>query len=135
MTLFGNLARWPATVLAFSLGTAAMAGSTPQPIHILCSDIALAPLCDGLRETLAETPAGHEVKVVDVAQSSGVFTLRFVTLKSSAHVLSGHLAWIRRDGETGEGPVIDLSVIDAPLNADLLRDFGRQLASISGIPL
>ncbi|THH36735.1 hypothetical protein E4Z66_07245 [Aliishimia ponticola] len=136
MTFFGKCAVWPVTTLVLSLSTAAMAGSAASvSIGILCDDPHQTPVCEGMREGLKEMSAGRDVRLVDQASGGLSILLRFVVHKTSAHHLSGQIAWTLRDGATGEGPVIDLSVIDAPLNAEMLRDFGRQLAVISDIPL
>jgi hypothetical protein len=59
----------------------------------------------------------------------------FVVTRHTGHVLAGHLEWRDVGGHDGQGPVMDLSVLDAPLNDTLLRAFGRQLVRFSQLPL
>lgn len=135
MTYLGKLAVGSVAALTLSMPTQALATSHQIPIHILCDGAELAPLCDGVRAALHETDESRSVRVVDQPAKSEALTVQFLTARHERHILSGHLVWTKRDGTRGEGPVMELSVIDAPLNDDLLRDYGRQLVQFTSIPL
>lgn len=131
-----------ATIVAlFPIAQSARAGSDTHPIRILCEDARLAAMCGELAQVLSHTQDSHRVEVTgaetvtETATGAAHLTLRFVIARFTASVLSGRLAWHDAAGRLGTGTEIDLTVMDAPIDDDILREYARQLLRFTRLPL
>jgi len=139
MTSFGKFACASVAALTLSSTTPAFAGSThDQPIHVFCDGIALAPFCAALVKAVNAAQTSRKAVVApdpSPAVVPSLFTIRFEPTRQGDHLLSGFLSWRSPSGETGKGPEIELSVMDAAINREMLDDYARQLVQHSSIPL
>ena len=139
MTPFRLLAANAAAALLLSAETPALAGSDTPLIRIQCSDARFAAVCDGLQSGLAEKHTSFRVVLHvtpnDASHHPRMVTVQFVPVAQNEQRLLGHLNWLLPNGQASDGPELELTVMDAAINGDLLRDYGRQLAQVTPIPL
>lgn len=137
MSNIGKLACASLVALCLSEQTQARERSDAEPIRIMCDDARLAAMCDEIALALLEAQSVRPVEVVDTRRPSGpaFLTLRFETARLTDTVVSGHLAWRDESGQSGAGTAIDLTVMDATIDDDMLREYARQLLIFSPLPL
>ncbi len=110
-------------------------GSPAQIVQLQCSRTLRQPLCEALANGLLQKFPGAAVTAADEQQASPDLTLRFVEQTQSVDWISGSLAWQHSDGRSGQGPVIEQSVMDGQLTADDLADYAAQLVQHTEFPL
>ena len=115
-------------------GVFAAAGSAAAtPLPVVCPADAPGMFCDALSASIAQSAGDTRTALTTELQDDGPF-IQFVLLKNSDHILQGHLAWRTPDGVTGEGPALELTSIDAAINAQMLSTYARQLLDVSELP-
>lgn len=136
MSGFGKLVCAPVAALCLFGPTAVLADDGSHSIRIVCEDARLAALCDEIAQALADKQAAHRVEVGSEATAHDAhLTIRFVTARFSDSVLAGHLIWRDSAGRTGAGTQIDLTVMDATIDDEMMRDYARQLLNLTDLPL
>jgi hypothetical protein len=137
MVKFGKFACASMAALCLHGYSAVRADAGAHMIGIVCEDVRLAVLCDELAQALSDKQPERRVEVMDAedAAQNAHLTLRFVSTHVSDSVLSGHLSWRESTGKSGTGTAIDLTVMDATINDEMLRDYARQLLSFTDLPL
>ncbi|UWQ74251.1 hypothetical protein [Leisingera sp. M658] len=126
MTLPGNLSSCSDAIQLLVTDTS-VAGSPVQIVQLQCSGSLQQPLCDALADGLRQKFPGAAVTAADGQQAGPDLTFRFVEQNQSADWISGWLAWRHSDGRSGQGPVIEQSVMDGQLSGDTLADYAGQL--------
>lgn len=136
MPKLGLLARMSVVALCLTGHARALAGND-APIRILCEDARLAAMCDEFAHALLDAQDQHPVDVTSDAHSTGDahLVLRFEMARFTENVLSGHLVWRDRTGRSGAGATVDLTVMDAMIDDEMLRDYARQLLNLTDLPL
>jgi len=134
MTSLGKLSSCSAAVWLLVTGSAAL-GSPVQTIQLQCSEALRQPLCAALASALLGRFPGAAVSAADGTGAKADLTFRYVGQNHSADWVSGFLAWQHSDGRSGQGPVIEHSVMDAQLTPDSLADFAGQLVRHTEFPL
>lgn len=126
-----------AAALALTLQTADIAGAAQADIHVAFAGDGLAPCCTALATAVQSAAPDRTVMVVDPMDVSraAFLAIQFITDRQTPQVLGGHLTWTDAVGKPATGPVIDLSVIDGPMNDELLSGYATQLVSLSDLPL
>lgn len=130
----GKLSSCSAAIWLLVTGSAAL-GSPAQTIELQCGDAMRQPLCDALAGSLRQRFPGAAVSTADGQKAGSGLTLRYVGQAQAADWISGYLAWQHSDGRTGQGPVLEQSVMDGQLTADSLADFAGQLVRHTEFPL
>lgn len=129
----------------FLLGAAALCLAAPaicaqthpaKRIHVACPTLNAATVCAALADELGQMQSGG-VDVIDRPAAPGVAAL---TIHYTPHLMTdasvaGHLIWIDQDGSVGEGPRLELSVMDAPLTDGSLAQFAARLILFSDLPI
>ncbi|XDA97623.1 hypothetical protein AB1M95_16125 [Sulfitobacter sp. LCG007] len=98
---------------------------------LVCPGSVSTPLCQALATAL-DLPASEDTPKQAAADR---LLIRFIAEHETADSLSGHLVWITAQGDTGRGPTLDLSVVDAGLNAQAMEAYAMQLVRLSKLPL
>ncbi|AHD03170.1 hypothetical protein [Leisingera methylohalidivorans] len=134
MTSPGDLSSCSSAIQLLITGTA-VSGSPLRIVQLQCSGSLQLPLCEALANGLQKTFPDAAITAADRQQAGADLTLRFVEQSQAADWVSGSLAWQHSDGRSGQGPVIEQSVMDGPLTADDLSDFAGQLLQHTELPL
>lgn len=116
-------------------GCTAALGQAPLPVQLHCPPQMQAPLCAALAASLRQRFAGAEVTIAPKHEGSAALALEYVPQHQEQSWISGALAWRHPDGRTGQGPVLELSVMDGPLTDASLEDFAGQLVRHTEFPL
>ncbi len=137
MTKIGRVTSASMVALSLSGQARALEESVALPIRINCDDARLKPICDELALALLDAQSARRVEVVDDEKATGQahLTVRFVPAHFTGTVVSGHLAWTDGEGATGLGTDIDLTVLDATIDDEILREYARQLIGFTEMPL
>jgi len=130
----GKLSSCSAAIWLIVTGSAAL-GAPVQTIELQCGGALQQPLCDALAADLRQKFPGAAVAAADGRNGGADLTLRYVGQAQAADWISGSLSWRHSDGRTGEGPVIEQSVMDGQLTADSIADFAGQLVRHTEFPL
>lgn len=106
-------------------------------VRLICSDGAADPMCKALSDALRQTSKDVTVEVVEADHLKlppVSTTLQFVPNLDTPDALSGHLKWKIASGESGVGPTLELSVMDAVRDQQILNTYALQLLQLSNIP-
>lgn len=134
MTPFGRFACVSVALIAFAASDSARADAPDGSIHLQCDGPDLAPFCAALGNALQHVQPQRRV-TLSANPETPHLTVRFQPTRQSAHLLSGFLAWRAASGQTGQGPEIELAVMDSVITDELLRNFAATLVQHSNIPL
>ena len=134
MSSFGTLSSSSVAVWLIVTGTC-VTGSPAQSIQLHCSAPLQQPLCEALAGSMRQEFPDAAVTKATGQDGEATLTLRYVPQGQTKDWISGYLAWQHRDGRQGQGPVIELSVMDTQMSKDILADFASQLVRHSELPL
>lgn len=143
MTLFGRFACASLAVIVFSAtesagaasGAGSGTGSGTGAIYLQCDGDGLAPFCAALGNALQRT---HPLRQVTLSPQPGApaqLTVRFEPTRQTPQLLSGFLVWRDAAGTSGQGPEVELAVMDSVINPVLLESYAQTLVQHSNIPL
>ena len=142
MTQLATFVRGSAAALLLSASLASMASATTTyagpPLHLICEGGASETVCQAIAGALSAETQGRYVRVLAISEvdlDAVPLLIRYVEEHRAADHLSGHLAWRVAGGTTGTGPAVALDAMDAPLQAELLARFARQLVRGTRIPM
>lgn len=135
MSLFGKFASVSLAVIAFAATDSARAGSSGDAIHLQCDGADLAPFCAALGNALQHAHPERRVTLSPDAGKGTHLTVRFSPTRQSRDLLAGFLVWQDSDGNVGQGPEAELSVMDSVITDDMLGSFAGTLVQHSDIPL
>lgn len=108
------------------------AHSAPTEVQLNCDQGLRAPICRALASVLAQAVGPV---ILSETPAHDRLALRFVPGAQAPGSLSGRIAWQTPDGRSGEGAALTLSVVDAPMNQDMLDRFAIELLRHSNLPL
>ena len=142
MLPFTTLVVGSAASLFLAAHTPALAGTMPRSagaaIHLVCDSTADAGFCRALADAIGAQADGRAVVLGDdpgAAPVPDALVLRFVTERRNAASLAGHLAWRTATGDSGQGPTMEISVVDTALNPELMRTYAAELVRYSALPI
>ncbi len=135
-----GLALWSAAaVLTFAAHDADRASAASLPILLECPAARLSSLCEGTAQALRDLHGGTPVQIVSSketgAEGEAAMRLGFVIERENRHVLAASLEWVTAWGQTGRGPLVELSVMDAEIDDRMLREFARHLVGQTNFPI
>lgn len=140
MSTIMKLAAGHAAALLMASSTAGLAGGT-QPrtgsdIDLMCQSLH-PDFCPALVEAIENIADGRTLRLREdgPASEEADLTLRFVEEHATDSAIAGHLAWETAEGRTGRGESLELTVMDAQINARLLSDYALTLLKASSLPL
>lgn len=128
MTLFAKRVLLPAALLTLAT-EGALAGPSPKQIQILCDQGAEQGICEGLRDAIRHRFPDQKVVFADTKTGAGTTVLHLYARQDRADELAGYLSWTTADGQSGQSRELRLTVLDATLSRDMLREFGAHLAT------
>ncbi len=143
MTPFSTLLVGAAASLTMSADLPASSFSTlpvESPVLHLECDTGGAAFCRSLAEAITAQFPLHQVELTS-REDAIKPDVTFVAEKATNTSLSGHLEWQVTPGNTGrmrpagQGPTLELTVMDATLNDRMLAAFAAQLVRHSNLPL
>ena len=143
MTPFSTLLVGAAASLTMSVDLPAssfspLSAETPV-LHLEC-DTGGTAFCRSLAEAITARFPVHRVELTS-REDAKKPDVTFVAEKATNTSLSGHLEWRGTPGKTGhmrtagQGPTLELTVMDATLNDRMLAAFAAQLVRHSNLPL
>lgn len=122
-----------AAALVFAADTPALASSPSlvlnESIHFSCDPETDTQLCGFVRDALEAT---YPNRLSDASAHGAV--LQLIIESHSGALLSGHLRWQCTNAAIERGETLTLTVLDAPINEDLMRGFARDLVHHSNLP-
>lgn len=140
MSTIMKLAAGHAAALLLASGTAGLAGGaqpqTNSDIDLICRSVH-PDFCPALVEAIENIADGRTLRLREdgPASEEADLTLRFVEEYATDSAIAGHLVWETAEGRTGRGESLELTVMDARLNARLLSDYALTLLKASSLPL
>lgn len=134
MTSSGKLSSCSAAAWLLVTGSAAF-GSAAQSIELHCGHFLQQPLCEALASELQAKFPGAAVAAAEQTGAKADLIFRYVGQAEHPDWISGYLAWQHSDGRSGQGPVIEHTVMDGQLTPDSLADFAGQLVRHTEFPL
>lgn len=128
-----------AATLLLAANTTSLAGaSTEAPkVQLVCQGGLPDPVCKALAGALAHVSMGSVqlYRSTDEAQAQGGLIVEFIQENRSADSLSGHLVWRGASVQAGNGPTMELSIMDASLDDEAVQRFAAYLIEYSKLPL
>lgn len=112
--------------MLLSSSTSLEASTIPR-LHLECEDERQETLCSALQVALVARFPEHSLATQVELDEQADLTIRYVAKHQAKDWQSGHLSWQLADGRTGDGPVIEYSVMDRTLNSDDMTPFAQQL--------
>ena len=126
-----------AGAIALAAGTTCHAGTQDaQPILLVCNELR-SHLCQSLSRIIEDRATPRTVSIIaetDPIPENAPVVIHFVQKSRTDDMLSGHLAWSGNEISPGAGPELELSVMDAPLNDEMIADFAAQLVQTTDLP-
>lgn len=130
----GNYTRCSAEIRLPVTSTAPPASSA-HIVQLQCGANLQGPLCAALSDKLHSHIGGAKVDVTVAKTTAADLTVTYMEQNRARDWISGALAWRHRDGRSGQGPVIEHSVMDGTLTAQTLVDYAEQLVMHTEFPL
>jgi len=132
MASIKNIAKLSSVAMLLTASSPALGNSAP-PILLHC-DGGQAHVCDALRQALTAEWPDHAISLAADADVQAGLTIRYVEKHHADNWLSGYLSWQRADGLSGDGPVIEYSVMDRALTLSDLLPYAVQLVRSTEFP-
>ena len=129
-----HIAKLSSVALLLSLG-APVAGGSPSRIVVQCDGAGQVRVCDALVQALHAKWPDHIVSLSTDSEAEADLIVRYVEKHRAEDWLSGALNWHGADGASGEGPVIEFSIMDRSLKPDDLTPYAQQLVHSTELPL
>lgn len=136
MTPLNSIASNSAIILLLASTSAADTGAQRR-IALHCDGTDPAQMCGAMADALSESFTGYTIETVEAPQTGNAqvaMTLHYAELKRTDSWLSAQISWRSADGQEGNSPAIEYSVMDRQLAAEDLNVFARQLVRLSNIP-
>jgi len=133
MASIKNIVKLSSVAMLLSAGTQAVGNSAPV-ILLHCDAGQQAQICDALLQALTAEWPDHAISLAVDADAQAGLTIRYVEKHRAADWLSGYLSWQRADGLSGDGPMIEYSVMDRALTASDLPPYAVQLVRSTEFP-
>ena len=92
-------------------------------------------ICEALAQALNAEWPDHSISISADPEARANLTIRYVEKHRANDWLSGHLNWRDADGLSGDGPVIEYSVMDRALTTNDLKPYAVQLVRSTQLPL
>lgn len=134
MAPINKIAKLSSVAMLLSAGTPAVGNSAPL-ILLHCDGGQQAQVCDALHQALAAEWPNHAISLTSDEAAQPSLTIRYVEKHRADDWLSGYLRWQRADGLSGDGPVIEYSVMDRALTSSDLAPYAVQLVRATEFPL
>ncbi|NIZ61989.1 hypothetical protein DL239_13490 [Sedimentitalea sp. CY04] len=128
------IAKASSVAALLSVGVPAVGESAPQ-ILLHCNGGKQAMICEALAQALNAEWPDHSISISADPKAQADLTIRYVEKHRANDWLSGHLNWRDADGLSGDGPVIEYSVMDRALTDSDLTPYAVQLVRSTNLPL
>ncbi len=133
MASIKNIAKLSSVAMLLAASSPALGNSAPL-ILLHCDGGQQAHVCDALLQALTAEWPDHAISLAADADTQAGLTIRYVEKHRADDWLSGYLSWQRADGLSGDGPVIEYSVMDRALTASDLPPYAVQLVRSTEFP-
>ncbi len=137
MKFIGKIAISSFAALSFSMHTAALASAGPAAIQVTCPGVKMDGVCAALANALQAEAPDHRVVIRSQADPAitAHLSVEFNAGIYTDHILSGQLSWTTPKGQTQASPVVDLTVMDAKISREMIKEYATQLVRTSNLPL
>ena len=129
-----NIAKASSVALLLSAG-ATTAGNSASLVLLHCDGGKQTEICKALAQALNAEWPDHSISISADPEAQADLTIRYVEKHRANDWLSGHLNWRDADGLSGDGPVIEYSVMDRALTDSDLTPYAVQLVRSTNLPL
>ena len=119
--------------MLLSSSTSLEAGTSPR-LYLECEGGQQETLCSALLAALDVRFPEHSLTTQVDDDERADLAVRYVAKHQAKDWLSGQLIWLSADGRTGDGPIIEYSVMDRQLNSDDMTPFALQLVRATEFP-
>ncbi|PCJ07768.1 MAG: hypothetical protein COB16_10110 [Rhodobacteraceae bacterium] len=133
MASIKKIAKLSSVAMLLSAGTPTVGNSAPL-ILLHCDGGQQAQVCDALIQALTAEWPDHNISLLADPNAQASLTIRYVEKHRADDWLSGYLSWQRADGLSGDGPVIEYSVMDRALRSSDLTPYAVQLVRSTEFP-
>lgn len=134
MARIKNIAKASSVAMLLTAGAPAVGNSAPL-ILLHCDGGQQTQICEALVQALTAEWPGHSIALSADPDAQAGLTIRYVEKHRADDWLSGHLNWQHADGLSGDGPVIEYSVMDRALTSSDLTPYAVQLVRSTELPL
>jgi len=129
-----KIAKLTSVAMLLSAGSPAVGNSAPL-IVVHCDAEQQAQVCIALVQALTAQWPDYSISLSPAPDAQAGLTVRYVEKHRADDWLSGYLSWRLADGPSGEGPVIEYSVMDRALTSNDLTPYAVQLVRSTKLPL
>lgn len=128
-----KIAKASSVAMLLTTGAPAVGNSAPL-ILVHCDGEQQMQVCDALVQALTAQWPDHSISLAADPNAQAGLTVRYLEKHRADDWLSGHLSWQRADGLSGDGPVIEYSVMDRALISSDLTPYAVQLVRSTEFP-